>query len=149
MSDKESRPLATGGDRRDLRAAGSYSHTHHTASGDGRQGPKHGKIVAGGSVWAKQVRASAHLLRKPYPAWACDQADALAAWHIGVVWLCVHDLESGKRYWATLRDLLENAALFDRGFGPQLALPLTAWHVGERPPKQAAMQLGLFEGGRP
>lgn len=139
MTQKKGAALLTqGGERR------GYRHAHHIASAAGRQGPVHGRIIAGGSVWAKTVRGSIHLLRKPTPSWACDQADALLVWQLGVVWLCIHDLEMQRRYWALLRDLLENAVLFDRGHGPQLALPLTAFHIGETAPKQLSVQLGLF-----
>lgn len=139
---------AAGGGRRGD-GAGSNRHADCNASAAGRQGPSHGRFVAGGSVWAKTVRASVHMLRRPVPSWAVDKDDALAAWAAGVTWLRIDDAETQRRYWVTLATLLHDGALFDRGFGPQLALPLTAWHVGETAPKPLSVQLGLFEGVGP
>lgn len=146
MSVKGQPPAATGGGDGTLGAAGSLAHPHYGTPDAKAQAPLHGKIR--GDVWHKTAQASVHMLRRP-AGWAVDQADALRAWRACAEYVCIRDSETGRLYWARLRDLLECAALFDRGFGPQLLWPLDRWAATRREAEPDALQLELALGGVP
>lgn len=92
----------------------------------------------------KNFRASVHMLRKP-PAIAFDVESLDMAEQAGAVRVQVTDTETGTMYRANLAHIRENGFPFNRGFGEQVALPLSGWTVtrkGEIP----ARQLGLWQG---
>ncbi len=100
---------------------------------------RHGAVCAGilpdGTLY-REVRRSKHLLRKP-PAWAFErevlqQAEAHGAHLIRVV-----DLETGQRYIAPLTKFWTQGISVSRGWGEQIALPLSYWH--EEQPAQGRL----------
>jgi hypothetical protein len=93
-----------------------------------------------GRTLRKKVRASRHLLRQPL-AWAFDVSILEAARQDGAQVVEVVDTESRKIYQAPLIAFFLHGTRIDRGFGQQLALPLTFWRI-ETP---GARQLKLFE----
>ncbi len=106
--------------------------------------------VAGG-VFSKRVRGSVHMLRAPR-GWALD-ADTLAELRaLGVVTVTVTDTESDTTYSAPLAEFSAHGVALNRGFGPQVALPLGYWRVNGQPPAlaprepdpDAPRQLSLF-----
>jgi hypothetical protein len=101
-----------------------------------------GKPVASlcGHTLRKRVRSSLHQLRQP-PAWAFDVSILEAARQDGAQVVEVVDTESRKIYRAPLIAFFLHGTRIDRGFGQQLALPLTFWRI-ETP---GARQLKLFE----
>ena len=113
------------------------------------QRPRYGHIIDGGRVWLKRVRASKHMRQRPFAGWAADVSDALAARALGVEWLRLDDVETGRRYWASVNELCYRGQLFDYGFGKQVCLALDRWQVGPNPPEtesepEAALQPPLF-----
>lgn len=106
--------------------------------------------VAGG-VFSKRAQASKHMLRAPR-GWALD-ADTLAELRaLGVVTVTVTDTESDTTYSAPLAEFSAHGVALNRGFGPQVALPLGYWRVNGQPPAlaprepdpDAPRQLSLF-----
>ena len=94
------------------------------------------------------------MLKRP-PAWAAAVEALDAAKAAGAQWVEYHDLDTGKTYRAVLEAFFRHGLRIDRGYGPQLALPLAYWtvtggRVPARPSAGAAasgpVQLGLFEG---
>jgi len=92
------------------------------------------------------------MLRAPR-GWALDAAvlDQLRA--LRVTTIVVTDAETGTVYSAPLDAFGSHGVAFDRGFGPQLVLPLGYWSADGQPPpargRPAAGQLSflsLFEG---
>jgi len=67
------------------------------------------------------------MLRQPQ-AWAVDTADLEAAAACGATLLLIEDIESGRQYLAALGVIRRHGFEFDRGFGEQVALPLSRWH---------------------
>lgn len=94
-------------------------------------------------VFHKKVCASRHLLRKP-EGWASDifVLDQLEALGVEQIWLT--DRESGKRYNATVGDFRRHGIPLDRGFGPQLVLPLRFWRTTQ-PGQAQVVQLSFGE----
>jgi len=91
--------------------------------------------VAGG-VFSKRVRGSVHMLRAPR-GWALD-ADTLGELRaLGVATVAVTDTETGTAYTAPLAEFDAHGVPLDRGFGPQVALPLGYWRVNGQPPALA------------
>ncbi len=91
-----------------------------------------------GDVFRKHVRGSAHFLRRP-PAIALDVQSIADAESAGAMWAEIHDTESGKVYRARLSSIRAYGAVFNRGFGQQIYLPLSAWGHDEDP-----SQIALF-----
>ena len=118
-----------------------------------------GRVVGhvAGDTFYRRAQASKHMLRAPR-GWASD-ADILAELRAaGVVTYCVTDTETGTTYSAPLAEFGAHGVAFNRGFGPQVALPLGYWGVdgqpatlGKRQPDpDAPRQLPLFaEAGAP
>lgn len=77
-------------------------------------------------------KASKHQLRRP-AAWAVDVAALEEARAAGARWVLVTDIESGRRYLASVTALHDRGLRLSRGFGSQLALVLAEW----RDPDQA------------
>ena len=94
-------------------------------------------------VFHKEVSASKHLLRKP-EGWASDVCvlDQLEA--LGVELMCLTDRESGKRFHATVNDFQLHGIPLDRGYGPQLVLPLKFWKTTQ-PGQPQVVQLSFGE----
>jgi len=92
-------------------------------------------------IFYKTVRESKHLLRAPR-GWASDISvlDQLEA--RGVERMCLTDVESGKRYRATVRDFRRHGIALNRGFGPQLVLPLAFWKTTQ-PGQPQVVQLAF------
>ncbi len=86
--------------------------------------PAHGRIM--GDTWAKRVRASVHMLRRP-EGWAVDVADLAAAERHGVRVVRIYDEEAEANYWAALSTMRAYGKPLNRGFGEQLGLPLAWW----------------------
>ena len=112
--------------------------------------------VAGG-VFSKRAKASTHMLRRPR-GWALD-ADTLADLRaLRVVTVTVTDVESNTTYTAPLAEFETHGVSLNRGFGPQVCLPLGYWRIDGQPPAlaprepdpDAPRQLSLFaEAGAP
>lgn len=127
-------PLAGTNSQRQIESghrASSLTHNNTTRT-CGKQAVRagNGRVVGEvrQNVFYKQVHASKHLLRKP-EGWASDVCvlDQLEA--LGVEQMCLTDRESGKRFHATVNDFRLHGIPLDRGFGPQLVLPLRFWRT--------------------
>jgi len=81
-----------------------------------------------GRILQKRLRGSLHQLRKP-PAWAVDAAILEQASKDGALVVEVHDMETGKVYWAAISAFRRWGFEIDRGYGRQVALPLERWTV--------------------
>lgn len=88
-----------------------------------------GRVVAGvrAGVLSKRI-SSRHMLRRP-PAIAFDTAVIAAAERAGAWRVEVANTDTNKIYSATLAEFRAGAFALDRGFGAQLALPLSRWHT--------------------
>lgn len=95
-----------------------------------------GRVVEG--VLVKHVKGSIHRLREPV-AWACDVAVLEQAEAAGARDVVILDDETGIRYRASVAAMWEHGVRLERGFGPQVALPLERWQrtaPGELEPVQ-------------
>jgi hypothetical protein len=106
-----------------------------------------------GDVLHKSVHGSVHMLRSPR-AWAIDECLYRQAIALGATAFIVHDLDTGKDYWADVATFTAYGFPLDRGHGAQLALCLPRWRVCERdqdsepqPEPERPMQLALAFGG--
>ncbi len=93
-------------------------------------------------VFHKTVCASKHLLRKP-EGWASDVCvlDQLEA--LDVEWIQLDDAETRKVYRARVGDFRLHGIPLDRGFGPQLVLPLRFWKTTQPgQPQYAQLSFG-------
>ena len=90
----------------------------------------HGRIVGvvRGGVFHKVVKASIHFLRVP-PAISFDISSLKEAEKAGAYLVKIVDKESAKVYQASLSTVWEKGFMFDRGYGQQIALPLSFWRV--------------------
>jgi hypothetical protein len=96
-----------------------------------------GQVIAGRFV--KKAKGSRHMLREP-KGWAVDVQSLDDARDLGAEMVEIHDTESDITYSAPVAQVLSKGFRFDRGFGPQICLPLQFWcvrHPGE------AQQLSL------
>ncbi len=84
------------------------------------------RLPGGELAFTKTVKASRHFLRRP-PAIALDKKALDWAEREGVSVVCVTDTETQTTYRATLALLREKGFSLDRGFGKQVALPLSRW----------------------
>jgi len=88
-----------------------------------------GRKVVGhvrGDTFYKSIRASVHMLRKP-PAIALDCQSIADAEQAGATWAEILDTESGRVYRARLETIRRYGTVFNRGFGEQIYLCLSAW----------------------
>jgi hypothetical protein len=97
--------------------------------------------VGSDGTLSKTVKASKHMLRFP-AGWAFDRQLVERAGALGATRVEVVDSESGKRYHSSLDNFLQHAEAIERGYGPQLVLPLFRWSV-ENDRKADTKQLGL------
>jgi len=79
-----------------------------------------------GDTFYKQVEASRHFLRRP-PAIAFDVSTLDDAEKKGAKHVCVTDRETWKVYHARMDTVRDKGFAFNRGYGDQIALPLTEW----------------------
>lgn len=93
--------------------------------------------VVSGNTFIKNVHGNKHFLRTP-PAIAFDVEALDNAIEAGATIVMVHDLDTQKDYYATIRMINSNGFKLDRGFGKQIALPIEYW---EREPSN---QMSLF-----
>jgi len=130
MTDRNKNPA--GGTAGQDKAAGKARRLYFNTSG---------RPVASlsGRTLRKRVRGSIHQLRQP-PAWAIDLQILEAARQDGAEWVEITDIENSKVYRAPLVAFFIHGIRIDRGFGPQIALPLAHWRVEAL----GAQQLCLF-----
>lgn len=95
-----------------------------------------------GEVFYKTIITS-HILHTP-PALAFDVRSLEDARAAGAVRVDVFDKQTGCHYLATINQILERGFRFNRGFGDQIGLHLSAW---VRLTKGAGRQLDLLGGG--
>lgn len=79
-------------------------------------------------VLGKKVKASKHMLQKPR-GWAWDVSIIDEAEKLGARRTEIFDQESGKYYKASLERFHMHGVKLDRGFGPQLCLPIAFWTI--------------------
>jgi endonuclease YncB( thermonuclease family) len=79
-----------------------------------------------GDTFHKQVEASRHFLRRP-PAIAFDVSTLDDAEKQGAKHVCVTDRETWKEYHARMSTVRDKGFSMNRGYGNQIALPLTEW----------------------
>jgi hypothetical protein len=139
------------------RGGGGNERTHpyrSTASADAQPvRAANGRVVGhvAGGVFSKRVRGSVHMLRAPR-GWALDVPTLADLRALGVVTVTVTDTESDTTYSAPLAEFSAHGVALNRGFGPQVALPLGYWRVNGQPPAlaprepdpDAPRQLSLF-----
>ena len=94
-----------------------------------------------GDTFYKTVRGSKHMLRKPR-AWAIDMQSLADAEALGAVRVEITDRESDSVYRASIAEIRRLGFVFDRGAGPQVALPLNCWTVAH-PAEPVAEQVPL------
>lgn len=100
-----------------------------------------------GDTFHKNVRGSVHMLRKPR-GWAVD-ADTLTDLRTqGVLDIKVTDTETGTVCTAPLAKFEQYGVEFNRGFGPQVALPLGYWAVDDKPPRLGQPKQSESDGPR-
>ena len=112
---------------------GTGRHTYFSTSG---------KPVATlcGRTLQKRVRGSLHQLRRP-PAWCVDAAILEQARQDGAQMVEVLDVETRRIYRASIDTFRLHGFVFNRGFGDQIGLALSHWHVEV----EGARQITLFE----
>ena len=86
----------------------------------------------------KRVNSSKHFLRKP-PAIAFDKDCIDKAKKLGATKIMVHDIDTKKRFMANYKEFEEHSIKLNRGFGEQLALPISMWN--ELDPNQLALSI--------
>jgi hypothetical protein len=94
-----------------------------------------GRSIVGnvsGDTFFKRVDASRHFLRKPR-AIALDVQSLVDAEQAGANKVAVTDKESGKTYYAVIKDIRQDSFVIDRGYGKQYALTLNRWHCNDEP----------------
>lgn len=103
---------------------------------------QNGKVAATleGRTLKKRVRGSAHMLRRP-PGWAIDVAIFEAARQSGALTVEVHDIETRRVYRAPIEAFDLYGIRFNRGFGDQVALPLSHWRVESAIARQLSLEL--------
>jgi len=85
-------------------------------------------------VLVRRVDARRHELHYPEPAWGIDAGVLAEAQARGAGTVEVVDRETGNTWWSPIGYMLARGTRLDRGFGRQVALPLTHWSFmpGER-----------------
>ena len=87
-----------------------------------------GKVVGNvtGEIFHKRMDSRKHFLRKP-PAIAFDEKSLEKAMSYGAKRVLVLDTHKKDTYTATISQIYKNGMKVDRGFGKQIALPLSYW----------------------
>jgi len=83
-----------------------------------------------GDVFYKGMSSKKHFLRKP-PAISFDEQSLKKAFDYGAKKIVIHDKDTNKNYIAKFETVYEKGFKVDRGFGKQIALPLSFWNVEE------------------
>lgn len=95
-----------------------------------------GRNVVGqvqGNTFYKTITGSKHMLHKP-PALCFDCSTLTDAVNAGADRVQVTDRETGRTYAAKIATIQENGFAVNRGYGAQIALPLTWFSVDGKPP---------------
>ena len=87
-----------------------------------------GKVVGEfvGEVFVKRVSGTKHFLRRP-PAIAFDISTLTEAERLGANTVHIIDEDTDRSRWASVELIRTKGFSFNRGFGLQIALPLTEW----------------------
>jgi hypothetical protein len=103
----------------------------HYSTGQKRLVKVDGRVIGclSDGTFYKSVIGSKHRLRVPQQSFAIqsDTIDELA--RAGVTQIIIYDRETNLRYSISLQDFLKNSFPVDRGYGPQLACPVSAFEV--------------------
>ena len=113
-----------------------------------------GRVI--GHTFEKSIQGRKHLLRTP-PALGFDLSTLEDAERAGATAVAVTDSETGRVYRADIATIRRNGFPVVRGFGRQIALPLSAYSVDGDPPavrvgepmtnqERKEAQLSLFGG---
>lgn len=105
-----------------------------------------GRVVGeiSNGVLRKKMFASRHMLRDPR-GWTWDAAILDAAERAGVLTSRITDKETGAVFTAPISAFRAYGIALDRGFGPQICLPIEHWQVSL--PKRKASTKGAYNGG--
>jgi hypothetical protein len=89
-----------------------------------------GRVIGSikGDTLTKKVKKSKHLLRKPR-GWAWDCEIIRKARAIGATKVEIIDTENGVEYHAPVSAYLQHGVEIDYGFGRQIVLPISRFHV--------------------
>lgn len=110
-----------------------------------------GVVIAGELV--QRRRASAHMLRKPAPAWAVGDDVLAVARTLGAVAVRIVDTDSGAEYVTDMQTLDAHGRTVNWGHGAQTALDLRHWRkqstatqldTAPTTPAACAVQAALF-----
>lgn len=88
-------------------------------------------IVQNGS-FVKNLRGSVHFLRIP-PSISFDKQSLVQAEQAGAQYVLVTDVETGHIYRVALSTIWSKGFSVNRGYGEQIALPLSYWARGDDP----------------
>ncbi len=91
----------------------------------------------------KQVQGSKHFLKRP-PAIANDIDLLAAAENLGAVRVVILDTETRQTYTASIEHIRQAGFRINRGFGEQIALPLSGWMM-RREGQNPIVQLTLWQ----
>lgn len=89
-----------------------------------------------GTWFEKSIAGSRHLLRRP-EALAFDASTLDDAERAGAESVAVRDVETGTVYRQRISTIRQYGFSITRGFGRQIALPLTAYSINGQPPELA------------
>lgn len=89
-----------------------------------RSGKIVGKVT--GEIFYKKLDSRKHFLRKP-PAIAFDEKSIDKAVGYGAKRVLVFDTHKEETYTAKISQIYKDGMKVDRGFGKQIALPLSYW----------------------
>ncbi len=81
-----------------------------------------------GNTLYKKVKSSVHMLLMP-KAWAIDEDAIDFAVSKGTTDIEVSDKESGSVYRCSIQTFVRYGVKINRGFGQQIALPLSYWSI--------------------
>jgi hypothetical protein len=137
-------------------SAGQYPHTRKPTPiyAPGKTKPI-GRVE--GEIFIKAIAFSKHALQRP-PSIAFDVSTLDDAQRARATIIHVYDVETARRYSATIALVFEHGIRFNRGFGNQIALSLAFWRVDGAPSeverneaiqaarREQAGQLALFGG---
>ena len=112
--------------------------------------------IVHGDTFTKSIDGSKHMLRQP-KAIAFDVSTLDDAESIGATNAAITDRDTGLTYYASIADIRRYGFSVVRGFGRQIALPLSAYSVDGDPPavrpgqpvtnaERKELQMALFGG---
>ena len=96
-----------------------------------------------GGIFHRKMQGSKHILREPRSI-AFGVEPLKQAIRAECKTVLVEDTETGLQYSTDIWNFNQHGITIDRGWGPQLALPLEHWKIFDpaNPEKQLALQLG-------